>query len=65
MTVAPLWLWAVDREGRYTMSEGRLALFGVKPGESIGISALEVFKDHHPEIVDALAAPSADRSAGR
>ncbi len=54
MTIAPLWLWAVDREGRYTMSEGRLALFGVKPGELLGVSALEVFKDHHPDIVDAL-----------
>jgi len=54
MTVAPLWLWAVDRDGRYTMSEGRLALFGIKPSELIGISALDVFKDHHPEIVDAL-----------
>jgi hypothetical protein len=33
MTVAPLWLWAVDREGRCTMSEGRLALFDVKASE--------------------------------
>jgi rsbT co-antagonist protein RsbR len=54
MTVAPLWFWAVDREGRYTMSEGKLDLFGIKPSESIGISALEAFRDHHPEIVDAL-----------
>lgn len=54
MTVAPLWLWAVDREGRYTMSEGRLALFGVKPGELVGVSALEAFRDHHPDVVDAL-----------
>jgi rsbT co-antagonist protein RsbR len=54
MTVAPLWLWAVDREGRYTMSEGRLALFDVKPSELLGVSALEVLRDHHPEIVDGV-----------
>ncbi len=54
MTVAPLWFWAVDREGRYTMSEGKVALFGVDPGELVGVSAAEVFRDMHPEIVDAL-----------
>jgi rsbT co-antagonist protein RsbR len=57
MTVAPLWLWAVDREGRFTMSEGRLAFFGVEgvePGALIGTSALDVFKGHHPEVVAAL-----------
>jgi rsbT co-antagonist protein RsbR len=53
MNVAPLWLWAVDREGRYTMSEGSLDLFGVHPSESIGRSALELLKGH-PEVVDAL-----------
>ncbi len=54
MNAAPLWFWAVDHEGRYTMSEGKVALFGIDPGELVGVSALEVFKDLHPEIVDAL-----------
>ena len=53
MTAASLWLWAVDREGRFTMSEGALDLFGYKPCEALGLSALEVFKGH-PEIVEAL-----------
>ncbi len=53
MTAASLWLWAVDREGRYTMSEGGLDLFGFKPREALGRSALEVFKGH-PDVVEAL-----------
>ncbi len=51
---APLVLWATDRDGRYTMSEGRgLELLGMKPQESVGLSALEMFKDN-PEIANAI-----------
>jgi len=39
---APIVLFALDRNGRFTLSEGRaLEKLGVKPGELVGASALE------------------------
>ncbi len=47
---APIVLWAVDREGTYTLLEGKgLEAMGRKPGESVGQSVFEVFRDI-PEI---------------
>ena len=55
LATAPIVLWAIDRDGRYTMSEGNgLALLGMKPGESVGLSALEMFKNN-PALAKALA----------
>jgi rsbT co-antagonist protein RsbR len=54
LDAAPLMLWAIDGDGTYTMSEGKgLELLGMKAGESVGLSALEMFKDN-PEITRAL-----------
>lgn len=51
---APLILWAIDEQGNYTMSEGiGLELLGFRPGELVGINALEMFKDHR-EMAEAL-----------
>jgi rsbT co-antagonist protein RsbR len=51
---APLVLWAIDQDGRYTASEGKgLELLGMKPREAVGLSALEMFKDN-PAIASAL-----------
>ncbi len=56
---APLALWAIDTQGRYTVCEGQgLELLGMKPGEAVGLSALEMFRDNPPiatAFVRALA----------
>jgi anti-anti-sigma regulatory factor/PAS domain-containing protein len=44
---APLVLWATDAQGTYTMSAGKgLDLLGFRPGEQVGLNALDMFKDH-------------------
>jgi rsbT co-antagonist protein RsbR len=56
---APLVAWAIDTAGTFTLSEGRgLELLGMKPGEAVGLSALEMFRDNPPiasAFVRALA----------
>jgi len=43
---APIVLWAIDAEGKFTLGEGRaLAALGVKPGQSVGASVFELYKD--------------------
>jgi PAS domain S-box-containing protein len=43
---APIVLFAIDREGRFTLSEGRgLAALGVEPGQLVGRSAFETYRD--------------------
>lgn len=50
---APIVLFAVDPEGRFTLSEGRaLDALGLKPGEVIGKSIFDVYAGH-PPILDA------------
>lgn len=50
---APVMIWSCDRQGQFTLSEGRgLDRFGVKPGEVVGQSVFEVGKD----LPDFLAA---------
>ena len=54
LDAAPVVLWAVDAEGNYTMSEGRgLELLGFRPGETVGLNALEMYREQ-PEIAGAL-----------
>ncbi len=49
---APVVLWALDREGKFTFSEGKgLERLGLKPGEVVGRSVFEVYRDI-PEIVE-------------
>jgi PAS domain S-box-containing protein len=49
----PMTVWALDSRGIITFSEGRLlARFGLKPGETIGQSQLELYRDN-PEVLDA------------
>jgi rsbT co-antagonist protein RsbR len=51
---APLVVWAIDPAGTYTLSEGQgLELLGMKPGEAVGLSALELFRDN-PTIASAF-----------
>ena len=51
---APLVVWTIDAAGYYTLSEGKgLELLGMKPGEAVGLSALEMFRDN-PAIANAF-----------
>lgn len=48
----PVVLFALDRDGVFTVSEGRgLGVLGLKPGEVVGLSVFEVYRDV-PEILD-------------
>ncbi len=44
---APIALWSVDQEGIITLSEGAgLKALGVRPGELVGKSVFELYRDH-------------------
>ncbi|GIV59447.1 MAG: hypothetical protein KatS3mg043_0536 [Rhodothermaceae bacterium] len=50
----PVVLFALDREGRFTLSEGKgLASLGLVPGEVVGQSAFELYAGY-PDVVQAL-----------
>lgn len=54
LSIAPVVVWAIDTAGTYTLSEGRgLELLGMKPGEAVGLSALDMFRDN-PTIAGAF-----------
>jgi two-component system cell cycle sensor histidine kinase/response regulator CckA len=49
---APIILWALDRHGVFTLSEGSgLGALGLSPGELVGQSVFEVYKDS-PDIIE-------------
>jgi PAS domain S-box-containing protein len=51
---APLVVWSIDQNGIFTLSEGRgLAQLGLKPGQVLGQSAFEIYKDF-PELLASL-----------
>ena len=51
---APLVLWAIDAQGRITLSEGRgLKALGLKPGQVVGQSVFDLYRDY-PEIGPAI-----------
>ena len=51
---APLILWALDADGRVTLSEGQgLASRGIEPGETVGRSAFDLYADH-PEVLEDI-----------
>lgn len=51
---APIILWSVDRDGRFTLSQGKgLEPLGLEFGEAVGRSALELYRDY-PEILNHL-----------
>ncbi|HEX7241729.1 MAG TPA: PAS domain S-box protein, partial [Longimicrobiaceae bacterium] len=46
LTGVPTVLWALDRDGVFTFSEGRdLEALGLKPGEVVGRSVFDVYRD--------------------
>ncbi len=54
ITNAPVVLFALDREGVFTLSEGKgLEGMGLEPGEVVGASALDVFRGQ-PVMLDSI-----------
>jgi len=54
---APLVLWAVDKKGIFTFSQGRgLASLGLKPDEVVGKSLYKIYKDNTQIICDVKRA---------
>ena len=48
----PIILWALDRDGVFTLSDGKgLDILGMKPGEVVGRSIADVYRDA-PEIIE-------------
>jgi two-component system cell cycle sensor histidine kinase/response regulator CckA len=51
VSAVPILLWALDLDGLVTLSEGRLlAKAGVKPGQLVGQSQLDLHKDNAVEL---------------
>lgn len=51
---APIIVWTLDKEGIFTLSEGKgLELLGLEPGEVVGMSVFEVYKEF-PEIIESV-----------
>lgn len=49
-------IFLIDQNGTFTISEGKdLQTLGLTPGEVVGMSAYELYKDH-PKIIDAIKA---------
>ncbi|MCG3166008.1 MAG: hypothetical protein POELPBGB_01783 [Bacteroidia bacterium] len=49
--ISPVIIWGIDKNGIITISEGRgLASLGLKPGQIVGLSVLELYKDN-PEVI--------------
>jgi PAS domain S-box-containing protein len=62
VTNAPVVLFAIDGEGVFTMVEGRgLSGLGLRPGENVGRSVFDVYRDV-PEVIDAARCALAGES---
>ena len=49
----PVVLFALDKEGRFTLSEGKaLASLGLQPGQVVGASVFDLYQDH-PAIMES------------
>lgn len=54
MAAAPIVLFAVDRNGVFTLSEGQgLAALGLAPGEAVGRSVFEMYRDA-PAVIQSM-----------
>jgi PAS domain S-box-containing protein len=62
---APLLIWAVDRDGVFTFSEGKgLDMIGFKPGEVVGQSIFELFRDNTQIIQNTKQALNGELVSG-
>jgi PAS domain S-box-containing protein len=54
ISILPIALWAVDRDGRITLSEGKLLeRLGFVPGQLVGRSVFELYQDV-PQILEVI-----------
>lgn len=54
---SPVVMWAIDNTGVFTLSEGKaLEKLGIKPGQVVGQSVFDVYKDYPDIIRDSEAA---------
>jgi len=54
VTNVPIVIFAVDRNGVFTLSEGKgLATLGLQPGEAVGLSVFDVYRDV-PMITESI-----------
>lgn len=52
LTNVPIILWSFDRDGFFTLSDGKaLSLIGMKKGDAVGRTVFDYFKDY-PDILD-------------
>lgn len=62
VTSAPVVLWAVDRDGVFTLSEGKgLEQLGLVPGEVVGRSVFDVYRDY-PNVLAHVRRALAEES---
>lgn len=67
---APMIVWALDKEGNFTLSQGQaLESVGLQPGQVVGLNALEVYADDPASVEGAKEAlgggtPSYDTTIG-
>jgi len=48
----PVTIWSLDKNGVFTLSEGKeIGTLGLKPGQVVGLSLFDLFKDY-PTIVE-------------
>lgn len=53
---APIVVWRIDAEGRFTLSTGRgLQALGLQPGEAVGRSVFDMYRDF-PDVLQSLKA---------
>ena len=63
--VAPLVIWAVDGAGTFILSEGAgLQSLGLRPGEAVGQSIWEMFRDHPDALSLVRAGLRGERFSG-
>jgi len=50
----PVIIWAIDRQGIFTLSEGKgLGAIGLQPGQVVGVSIYEVYQDY-PDMLQTF-----------
>ena len=65
VTSVPITVFAIDRQGIFTLSEGKgLQRVGLRPGENVGVSALELFGSL-PVVENADAVTTGEAVIGR
>jgi PAS domain S-box-containing protein len=52
ITSAPIVLWSLDKDGKFTLSEGKaLEVLGLEPGQVVGQSVFDLYRDY-PQVLE-------------